>query len=56
MQYALLIYEKPDAYAGLSDAQRRAITDEYLRLQQDPELTSADPERRFLQKRLAQLG
>jgi len=38
MQYALLIHEKPDAYAGLTEAQRRAITDEYLRLQQDPRI------------------
>jgi len=38
MQYALLIHEKPDAYAGLTEAQRRAITDEYLHLQQDPRI------------------
>ena len=38
MQYALLIYEQPDAYAALSAEQRQALTGEYLTLQQDPRI------------------
>ena len=38
MQYALLIYERPEAYADLTEEQRRAISDEYLLLQQDPRI------------------
>ena len=38
MQYALLIYERPDAYAALSAEQRQALTGEYLTLQQDPRI------------------
>jgi len=30
MRYALLIFVKPDSYDGLSDADRRAITAEYM--------------------------
>ena len=30
MQYALLIFVKPDSYDGLTDADRRAITAEYM--------------------------
>ena len=30
MQYALLIHEKPDAYDGFTDDERRAITGEYM--------------------------
>jgi hypothetical protein len=35
MQYALLIYERPGAYTGLSDEQRQAITAEYLAIRRD---------------------
>jgi hypothetical protein len=35
MQYALLIYERPGAYAGLTDEQRQAITAEYLAIRHD---------------------
>ncbi len=35
MQYALLIYEKPGAYAGLTDEQRQAISAEYLAIRRD---------------------
>jgi hypothetical protein len=36
VQYAVLIYLKPDSYDGLSDAERRQITDEYLRIREQP--------------------
>jgi hypothetical protein len=36
MQYALLIYERPGAYAGLTNEQRQAISAEYLAIRQDP--------------------
>jgi len=29
MHYALLIYERPEHYAGLSDEERQAMTEEY---------------------------
>ena len=35
MQYALLIYEAPGAYDGLSDEDRKALTDEYMALRRD---------------------
>jgi hypothetical protein len=35
MQYALLIYERPGAYTGLTDEQRQAISAEYLAIRQD---------------------
>ena len=35
MQYALLIYEAPGAYDGLSDEDRNALTDEYMALRRD---------------------
>ena len=35
MQYALLIYERPGAYAGLTDEQRQAISAEYLAIRDD---------------------
>jgi hypothetical protein len=35
MEYALLIYENPQAYDGLSDDERRAIVDEYWALRGD---------------------
>jgi hypothetical protein len=36
MQYALLIYEAPAAYEPLGDEQRRALTEEYMALRDDP--------------------
>jgi hypothetical protein len=36
MQYALLIYERPGAYTGLTDEQRQAITAEYVAIRRDP--------------------
>lgn len=36
MQYAVLIYEKPGAYDGLSDDERRRITGEYMEIRQRP--------------------
>lgn len=35
MRYAVLINERPGAYAGLSESQRAAITAEYLALRAD---------------------
>ena len=35
MQYALLVYEKPDAYTGFTAEQRQAITAEYLAIRDD---------------------
>jgi hypothetical protein len=35
MQYALLIYERPGSYVGLSDDQRQAITAEYMTIRHD---------------------
>lgn len=36
MEYALLIYEKPDAYDGLSETERSATVGEYWALRDDP--------------------
>jgi hypothetical protein len=36
MQYALLIYENPGAYEALADDERKAITDEYWALREEP--------------------
>jgi hypothetical protein len=36
MQYALLIYENPGAYEALGDDERKAITDEYWALREEP--------------------
>jgi hypothetical protein len=36
MQYALLIHEKPGAYEALGDDERKAITDEYWALREEP--------------------
>jgi hypothetical protein len=36
MQYALLIYEKPGAYEALPEDERKAITDEYWALREEP--------------------
>jgi hypothetical protein len=36
MQYALLIYEKPGAYEALGEDERKAITDEYWALREEP--------------------
>jgi hypothetical protein len=35
VQYALLIYEAPGAYDGLSDEDRAALTEEYMALRRD---------------------
>ena len=35
MEYALLIYEKPGAYDGLSEAERKAVVSEYWALRDD---------------------
>jgi hypothetical protein len=35
MQYAVLMYERPGSYAGLTDEQRQAITKEYLAIRRD---------------------
>jgi hypothetical protein len=39
MRYAVLIYEKPGAYGGFSDDERRAVSGEYLELARDPRCT-----------------
>lgn len=36
MQYALLIFEKPGAYDGFDEAERQAVSGEYLTLREDP--------------------
>jgi hypothetical protein len=36
MQYALLIYRRPDDYDGLDDAQQAAVSGEYYALRTDP--------------------
>jgi hypothetical protein len=36
MQYAVLIHEKPGAYEALGDDERKAITDEYWALREEP--------------------
>ncbi|HUE25149.1 MAG TPA: YciI family protein [Solirubrobacteraceae bacterium] len=36
MQYALLIYRRPDEFAGLSDDEQRAVSAEYYALRDDP--------------------
>jgi hypothetical protein len=36
MQYALLIYTKPDPYAGFSEEERQAVSDEYWAIRDDP--------------------
>jgi hypothetical protein len=36
MQYAVLIYAKPDSYDGMSEEERRAITEEYFAIRDDP--------------------
>ena len=40
MEYALLIYENPKAYDGLSDDERRALVGEYWALRDDPRVVS----------------
>jgi hypothetical protein len=35
MQYAFLIYEAPDAYDGLSEKDREALTAEYMQIRAD---------------------
>jgi hypothetical protein len=39
MQYALLIYEAPGAYDGLTDQERQAISAEYFALRGDSRMT-----------------
>jgi hypothetical protein len=36
MQYALLIYDKPGAYESLGDDERKAISDEYWAIREEP--------------------
>ncbi|HET8976641.1 MAG TPA: YciI family protein [Solirubrobacteraceae bacterium] len=36
MQYALLIYRRPDDFDGLSEDEQQAISAEYYRLRDDP--------------------
>jgi hypothetical protein len=36
MQYALLIYRRPDDHDGLSEEQRKAVSGEYYALREDP--------------------
>jgi hypothetical protein len=40
MQYALLIYERPGAYDGLSDAEQEAITGEYMTISRDEQVVA----------------
>lgn len=42
MRYALLIYEKPGAYGGLGDQERRALTGEYLAIDEDPRILAGE--------------
>jgi hypothetical protein len=42
MQYALLIYEKPGAYDGLSTQERQAITAEYMAIRQDTRIRGGE--------------
>jgi hypothetical protein len=41
MHYALLIYERPENYAGLSDDERQAMTAEYMAVAEDSSLSSS---------------
>jgi hypothetical protein len=36
MHYALLIYDKPGAYDSLSDEERKAVSDEYWAIREEP--------------------
>jgi hypothetical protein len=36
MQYALLIYERPGSYDGLSAEERESLTGEYMAIRSDP--------------------
>jgi hypothetical protein len=40
MQYALLIYERPGAYDGFDDEERRAVSGEYLVIGADPRVVA----------------
>jgi hypothetical protein len=42
LRYALLINERPGAYDGLEDAQRAAITAEYVALRDDERVRSGE--------------
>lgn len=41
MHYALLVYERPGAYAGFTDEQRQAITAEYVAIRHDARVVGA---------------
>lgn len=40
MRYALLINEMPGAYAGLTEAERAAVTDEYMAIGRDDRIVA----------------
>ena len=40
MQYALLLYRRPDDYDGISDQEREALTREYYAILEDPRVMS----------------
>jgi hypothetical protein len=40
MEYALLIYERPGAYDGLSQEERQALVGEYWALREDPRVVA----------------
>jgi hypothetical protein len=40
MQFALLIYEKPGAYADLTEQERNAVLAEYWTIRDDPRIVS----------------
>jgi hypothetical protein len=42
MQYALMIYARPGADEGLSDAEREAVRAEYLAMEQDARCVRGD--------------
>ncbi len=42
MKYALLINTRPGAWEELSDAQSKAITDEYMAISREPECLGGD--------------
>ena len=42
MQYALLIYTKPDSLDGLSDAEREAVSAQYGKVTQDPRVIGGE--------------
>ena len=40
MQYALLIFESPEGYTGMSDDDRAALSDEYSEIARDDRVTA----------------